>query len=193
MKKITDLFLLFISMLKIGLFTFGGGYAMIHLLENEFVSKKKWIDHEEFMDLVTIAESTPGPIAVNIATFIGSSRGGFLGALLATLGVVLPSFVIILLVAMLLRNLMKYGAVKATIASIRPTVVGLIFGVFVTMSALTLLGTKNIYTPPSVDLVGILLFAVILVCAYLYKRILKKQPSPILVILFASVLGMIFY
>ena len=183
---------LFLAFLEIGAFSFGGGMSMISLIQ-DIVIDKGWLTEAQLLEMVAIAESTPGPIAVNIATFIGSSRGGFLGALLATLGVVLPSFVIILLVAMLLRNLMKYGAVKATLASIRPTVVGLIFGVFVTMSALTLLGTKNIYTPPSVDLVGILLFAIILICAYLYKRILKKQPSPILVILFASVLGMIFY
>ena len=95
MKKVKDLFLLFISMLKIGLFTFGGGYAMIHLLETEFVSKKKWIDHDEFMDLVTIAESTPGPIAINCATYIGYKKEKVLGSIVATLGMVLPSFTII--------------------------------------------------------------------------------------------------
>ena len=85
MNKLKSLWQLFFSMMKIGLFTFGGGYAMIHLLDNEFVEKKKWLSSDEFMDLVTVAESTPGPIAVNMATFVGSSQGGFLGALVATL------------------------------------------------------------------------------------------------------------
>ena len=89
MKK---LFLLLLSMMKIGLFTFGGGYAMIPLLENEFVSKRGWIGDEEFFDLVTVAESTPGPIAVNAATYVGYRVGGIVGAILGTVGIVLPSF-----------------------------------------------------------------------------------------------------
>lgn len=113
MKKIKEYLLLFLTMLKIGLFTFGGGSAMIALLENEFVAKKKWLEKEEFLDMAAIAESTPGPIAVNMATFVGSSQGGVLGAFLATLGVVLPSFVLILIIAALIRNLMKYAGVKA--------------------------------------------------------------------------------
>ena len=82
-------------MLKIGLFTFGGGYAMIALLENEFVSKRAWIDKEEFLDMAAIAESTPGPIAINAATYIGYKKAGFLGAAISTLGMCIPSFVII--------------------------------------------------------------------------------------------------
>ena len=95
MKRFKNLVSLFFSMLKIGLFTFGGGYAMIGILENEFVSRKKAIEHGEFVDLVAIAESTPGPIAINCATYIGYKIGGILGSAFATLGVVLPSFVII--------------------------------------------------------------------------------------------------
>ena len=100
MKKIKTVFELFLSMLKIGLFTFGGGYAMIHLLDNVFVSKKKWIESDEFMDLVVIAESTPGPIAINCSTYIGYKRAGFWGALFATLGMCIPSFVIIFLISL---------------------------------------------------------------------------------------------
>ena len=91
-KKVLRLFLVFF---KIGLFTFGGGYAMIAVMEREFVEKKGWINHEEFLDIIGIAESSPGPLAINSATFIGYKYGKFLGALLATLGVVLPSFIII--------------------------------------------------------------------------------------------------
>ena len=99
MKRIKGLAELFWVMLKIGLFTFGGGYAMIHLLDSELVERRGWIGSEEFTDLVAIAESTPGPIAINCATFIGYKRCGVLGSIFATLGVVLPSFAIIFLKA----------------------------------------------------------------------------------------------
>lgn len=95
MKKSKMLLSLFLTMLKIGAFTFGGGYAMIALLENEFVAKKKWLDKEEFLNVAAIAESTPGPIAINSATYIGYKKAGVLGSAVATLGVCIPSFVII--------------------------------------------------------------------------------------------------
>ncbi len=95
MKKRNNYLTLFLTMLKIGLFTFGGGYAMIALLENEFVSRKKWLEQDEFLDVAAIAESTPGPIAINAATYIGYKRAGILGSVMATLGVCLPSFLII--------------------------------------------------------------------------------------------------
>lgn len=93
-------FSLFVTMLKIGLFTFGGGYAMIALLENEFVSKRKWIEQNEFLDMVAIAESTPGPIAINAATYIGFKMLGFWGSLTATIAVCIPSFIIIYLISL---------------------------------------------------------------------------------------------
>lgn len=93
-----NIFQLFFTFLKIGVFTFGGGYAMISVIENNCVEKKKWINHEEMMDIAVIAESTPGPIAINCATFVGYKIAGFLGAFLATLGLVLPSFCIRLLI-----------------------------------------------------------------------------------------------
>ena len=93
---------LFISFFKIGLFTFGGGYAMIPLIQKEIAEQKKWITDDDILEIVAIAESTPGPIAVNAATFVGWRTAGFLGALCATIGVVLPSFVIISLIAFVL-------------------------------------------------------------------------------------------
>jgi len=90
---------LFLSFAKIGLFTFGGGYAMISLIENDCVEKKKWITHDEMMDVTVIAESTPGPIAINCATYVGYKKGRLPGAIIATLGVVLPSFIIIFLIS----------------------------------------------------------------------------------------------
>ena len=93
--KIKKLFELFLTFFKIGLFTFGGGYAMLSLLEEEFIIKKKWLEEDEFFDMVGIAESTPGPIAINMATYIGYKTNKFWGSLFATLGVCLPSLIII--------------------------------------------------------------------------------------------------
>ena len=98
---------LFLTFLKIGLFTFGGGYAMISIIENNCVEQKKWISHDEMMDITVIAESTPGPIAINCATFVGYKIAGMLGAVAATLGVVLPSFVIIFVISTFLDNFLE--------------------------------------------------------------------------------------
>ena len=100
MKKTNMIFELFFTMLKIGLFTFGGGYAMIALLENEFVEKKKWLSKDEFLNIAAIAESTPGQIAINSATYIGYKNAGVLGSVSATLGVCIPSFVIIFIISL---------------------------------------------------------------------------------------------
>ena len=104
MNLLLDLFLTFA---RIGLFTFGGGYAMIALIEDACVEKKKWITHDEMMNVTVIAESTPGPIAINAATFVGCKQAGILGAVIATFGMVLPSFVIILAIASLLDHFLE--------------------------------------------------------------------------------------
>ena len=127
MNKIKLLFNLFLSMLKIGLFTFGGGYAMINILDNEFVVKKKWIDSDEFMDVVTIAESTPGPIAINCSTFIGYKKMGLIGAIVATLGMCIPSFVIIYLISLFFNQFLAFSAVASAFKGIQVCVVFLIF------------------------------------------------------------------
>ena len=103
---------LFLTFLKIGLFTFGGGYAMIPLI-TESVLANGWLTEAELLDFIAVAESTPGPVAINMATFIGASQGGFFGAVLATLGVVLPSFIIILIIAAVVKGLMQFAGVKA--------------------------------------------------------------------------------
>ena len=100
MKKLKELFSIFFAMMKIGAFTFGGGYAMIALLENEFVSKRAWLEKDEFLDIAAISESTPGPIAINAATYLGYKRMGFFGALVATLGMCLPSFIVIYVISL---------------------------------------------------------------------------------------------
>lgn len=113
-------------MMKIGMFTFGGGYAMINLLDNEFVERKKWLSSEEFMNLVTIAESTPGPIAINCSTYIGYKKAGFLGALFATLGMCIPSFTIIYLISLFFNQFLAISAVASAFKGIQVCVIFLI-------------------------------------------------------------------
>ena len=131
--RLKSLWLLFITMLKIGLFTFGGGYAMIHLLENEFVSKKKWIEEDEFTDLVAIAESTPGPIAINCSTYIGYKKERILGAVLATLGMCIPSFTIIFCISLFFNQFLSIGWVASAFKGIQVCVVFLILSAGVKM------------------------------------------------------------
>ena len=113
-------------MIKIGVFTFGGGYAMINLLDNEFVERKKWLGSEEFMNLVTIAESTPGPIAINCSTYIGYKKAGFLGAIFATLGMCIPSFTIIYLISLFFNSFLEIKWVASAFRGIQVCVVFLI-------------------------------------------------------------------
>jgi chromate transporter len=113
-------------MLKIGLFTFGGGYAMIALLENEFVTKRGWLEQEEFLDVAAIAESTPGPIAINSATYIGYKRGGLTGSLAATLGITLPSFCIIYVISLFFDAFLSLSVVAYAFQGIRVAVIYLI-------------------------------------------------------------------
>ena len=117
---------LFASMFKIGLFTFGGGYAMIAFLEREFVEKKNWLSHDEFMDLIVIAESTPGPIAINCATYIGYKVGKGGGAVAATLGMVMPSFGIIYLISLFFNQFLSITWVSSAFRGIQSCVVFLI-------------------------------------------------------------------
>ena len=120
------LFQLFYSFLKIGLFTFGGGYAMIPLIEREVITNKKWIAESEFLELLTVAQSAPGPISLNTSVFVGYKMRGYAGALAAISGVVLPSFVIILLVAIFFSDIRHNPVVDAAFRAMRPAVVALI-------------------------------------------------------------------
>ena len=114
-------------MLKIGLFTFGGGYAMIALLENEFVEKKKYIEKDEFLDMVAIAESTPGPIAINAATYIGFKQLRFLGSLVATVAICIPSFIIIFAISLFFDAFLSFKLVEYAFRGIQVCVIHLIF------------------------------------------------------------------
>ena len=126
MKKTKKYLSLFLTMLKIGLFTFGGGYAMIALLENEFVAKNKWIEKDEFLDMAAIAESTPGPIAINAATYIGFKNAGIVGSTIATLGICIPSFVIIYAISLFFDAFLSLTLVAYAFKGIQICVVYLI-------------------------------------------------------------------
>ena len=126
MGKIKGYLSLFLTMLKIGLFTFGGGYAMIALLENEFVEKKKWLEKDEFLDVAAIAESTPGPIAINAATYIGYKNSGMIGSMIATLGICIPSFVIIYAISLFFDAFLSLTLVAYAFKGIQICVVYLI-------------------------------------------------------------------
>ena len=127
------LFDLFLTFAKIGLFTFGGGYAMISMIENNCVERKQWITHDEMMNITVIAESTPGPIAINCATFTGYKKAGFAGALSATLGMIVPSFTIIYLISMFLDNFLQLTIIANAFKGIKIAVGVLILNAAVTM------------------------------------------------------------
>ena len=130
---IKKLFQIFLSFFRIGAFTFGGGYAMIPLIQHEAVEKRKWVTDEDILDIVAIAESTPGPIAINSATFVGYRAAGFLGSVCATLGVVLPSFVLILLLSFVLAQFQQVQAVQYAFIGIRAGVLALLLKALWTM------------------------------------------------------------
>ena len=133
MQKLKNFLALFASFFKIGLITFGGGYAMIAIIESELVEKKKWIERNEFLDVIAIAESTPGPIAINSATFIGYKRGGFWGSFFATLGVVLPSFIIIFAISFFFEKFLSLEYVGYAFKGIQACVAYLILSAGIKM------------------------------------------------------------
>ena len=180
--------LLFLEFFKIGLFTFGGGFAMIPLVE-EVVLKHGWLSESAFYNFIGVCESTPGPIAINMATYVGSMQGGLLGSVVATLGVVLPSFIIILIIASVLKKFTDNKYFKAFIKGVKPVVVALILSVGVILLAKSL-GYVSIHEF-SFDLVNIIIFA--LVCAIFWgvKLIFKKKITTIPLILISAGLGIV--
>ena len=172
---------LFLTMLKIGLFTFGGGYAMIALLENEFVTKRGWLEQEEFLDVAAIAESTPGPIAINSATYIGYKRGGLMGALAATLGITLPSFCIIYAISLFFDAFLSLAVVAYAFQGIRVAVIYLI------LSAGLRMLKKMKRTPFSVTAVAVTVI-LMLTCT-----LLSVKLSTIVYILAGGGIGVILW
>ena len=187
---------LFLNFFMIGTLSFGGGYGMISLVRDTVLSNE-WLTESEFMNFIAVSESTPGSIAVNMATFIGSSQGGLFGAFVATLGVVLPSFFIILLIAAVLKNLMKYAGVNAFLSGVRPCVMAMILATGINMALPTLAGyvSKNTNQPETFhpDMRSVSVFLILITIHFLYKKIQKRNPSPILMILLSAGLGILFW
>ena len=192
-------FELFWTFFKLGALTFGGGYAMIPILTDEVLAHG-WLTYEEILNFIAVAESTPGPIAINMATFIGASQGGLpgtiaslFGALCATFGVVLPSFIIILLIASIITGLMRFAGVKAFLTGVRPVVVGLIIGTALTIFVSVMFSIDTVYVPFNFDWRAISIFSAVAVFNFVLKKRTKKAVSPIILIVFSAVLGMLFY
>ena len=183
---------LFLNFLMIGALSFGGGYGMVSLVRETVISNG-WLTESEFLNFIAVSESTPGPLAVNMATFIGSTQGGILGSFLATLGVVLPSFVIILLIAAVLKNLMKYAGVNAFLGGVRPCVVAMILATAVNMALSTLAGFAADKAGIAPDLRSIVVFLLLWGLHLLCRKRNGKAPSPILMILISAGLGILFW
>ena len=163
---------------------------MISLIR-EVVISNNWLTEEQFLSFIAVAESTPGPLAVNMATFIGSSQAGFLGALVATLGVVLPSFFIILIIAALINNLLKFAGVRSVLNGIQPAIIGLIVATAITMFMTQIFGFTSAGDGLSFDWKGLVIFAIIAFVAIGWRIWRKKTFSPILLIIISGVLGIV--
>ncbi|MBR4295790.1 MAG: chromate transporter [Clostridia bacterium] len=184
---------LFFIFLKVGAVAFGGGYAMLALI-GDSVLKYGWMTEQEFLDFVGVETIIPGPIAVNMATYVGYEQGGFLGALLATIGVVLPSFIITLIVVALIKNLLKYAPIKTFIASMRPALGGLILSVALTMALTVFFGIDTIENINfTFDWRTLVVLAVVVLVPFVWKRIKKKEFSSILLVVISGVMGMILF
>ena len=181
MKKTKEYLSLFLAMLKIGLFTFGGGYAMIALLENEFVAKKKWIEKDEFLDVAAIAESTPGPIAINAATYIGFKNGGIVGSIIATLGICIPSFVIIYAISLFFDAFLSLTLVAYAFKGIQICVVYLILSV----------GLKMLKQMKKTEF-NIIIILITLICMVVLSLFAVKF-STIFYILISGAFGVVVY
>ena len=185
---------LFAGFLKVGFFSFGGAYSAIPLIR-DVVHSYGWLTDEalgtmqELSDMIAISESTPGPIMVNLATYVGSSQAGLVGAALATLAVVLPSFFVILLAMNLLGSLIRYRGVQAVLQGIKPCMIGIILatGVYMTLRSCLTLSQTN-----AVDFRALLITALLLTGSCIYRRIRKKKLSPISLIVVSALLGMLF-
>ena len=180
---------LFTGFLKVGCFAFGGAYGAIPLIQ-DVVRSYGWINDEMFAYFVAVSESTPGPIMVNLATYIGSRQAGFMGAVLATAGVVLPSFVIILVLTALLKTFLKNPYVQAVIHGIKPCIIGIVLATGLWMII------KNCFVKSgafSVDILSLTITCALFVISYMYKKKRKKALSPIMLIIISAFMGVVAY
>ena len=180
---------LFLGFLKVGCFAFGGAYGAIPLIRDVVLSYG-WLSDEMLTYMIAVSESTPGPIMVNLATYIGSSRAGFLGAVIATLAVVLPSFLIILLVTALLKTALKNKYVQAILRGLKPCVIGIVLATGIYMVLSNCFGTIFDLT---VHLRAILITALLFAAMFGYKHFRKKKLSPIRLIILSALLGILVF
>lgn len=180
---------LIIGFLKVGCFTFGGAYSAIPLIRDVVLSYS-WLTDEALTDMIAVSESTPGPIMVNLATYVGSSQGGFLGAVLATAAVVLPSFLVILLVMGLLKNVLKNKYAQAVLRGLKPCMIGIILatGAYMTVHRCFLLSHGRL-----VDTRTVLVTVGLVAIMFLYQCFRRQKLSPILLIVLSALLGVIIY
>lgn len=189
------------AFLKIGMFSFGGAYGAIPLIR-DVVLENQWMDAEMFSNLVALSESTPGPVMVNMATYVGSRQGGFWGALAATTGVVLPSFWILLAVTVLFRNFLKRKKVQAVLKGVKPCLMGVILatGVYMAVSICIpsgvsshMAGTPGMgYGSYAADPAACILLLILVLVTVLYRVVRKKEFPPAALLLLAAVMGCIF-
>lgn len=172
---------LFLVFFRIGAFTFGGGYAMLPLIQNAVVDKKKWLSDKEFIDMLAIAQSLPGPIALNTAVFVGNKHKGVKGSILSSLGIILPSFITILLLVIVFTQFRENNAVEAVFKGIRPAVVALIFAPLLRMGKNADITWSNLWIPVAVALIvgllhvsPILIIVLAIILGILYNRVIKK-------------------
>ena len=177
---------LFYTFFKIGLFGFGGGYAMLSMIQGDVVNRYGWLSPQEFTDIVAISQMTPGPIGINAATYVGfTATGSVWGAVTATLAVVLPSFLLMFVLSRFFVKYQKHPAVEAVFSGLRPAVVGLLAA-----AALVLMNAEN-FGSPSDDLYSFLLSVVIFAVAFVGT--LKYKVNPILMIVLCGVAGFLLY
>lgn len=180
---------LLVGFLKVGLFAFGGAYGAIPLIRDVVLSYG-WIDDEMLTYMIAVSESTPGPIMVNLATYVGSSQAGFWGALIATAAVVLPSFIIILLIMIHLKKLLRNPYMQAVLRGVKPCMVGIILATGVYMILRNCFGDLGSIT---VDLTAVMMTAVLSAVYFGSKRVMKKGLSPIGLIGISAVAGILIY
>ena len=180
---------LFLGFLKVGCFAFGGAYGAIPLIRDVVLSYG-WLSDETLTYMIAVSESTPGPIMVNLATYVGSSQAGMLGAIVATLAVVLPSFIIILLVTALLKTALKNKYVQAALRGLKPCVIGIVLATGIYMVFGNCFGAISSVT---VNVQAITITALLVASMFGYKHFAKKKLSPILFIIISAVAGMAVY
>ncbi|MBQ7826502.1 MAG: chromate transporter [Clostridia bacterium] len=180
---------LFFGFLRVGCFTFGGAYSAIPLIR-EVVLSYGWLTDETLSHMIAVSESTPGPIMVNLATYVGSSQAGLPGAMLATLAVVLPSFLVILLIASLMRQAIKNKYVQAILRGLKPCMVGIILATGVYMTGKACLTAGGML---AVNVNALLIAALLFLARSLFQKKMKKKLSPIQLITLSAVLGVLIY